>query len=362
MKKELFPILEVTGSHYDIGYAHGLNYREQVLGSIESYKDMFKKYSNIEWEKAKEYSKIFVPVIESYNSDYIQEIRGVSDGAGVDFESVLALNCRSELVFAGDKIGTSDGCTSLGVTADGTKNGDTIVAHNWDWKPSQLKNMVILKIKQENKPDIFTITEGGIIGKTGFNSSGISVFLNALGTDAKPEGVPLHMIMRSILDCETIGEVIRECTRVNIGCCANFLIGHSNGEVVDIEIENEDFDVLYPDNDIMVHTNHFLSNRLPIYPRKDTVKYKFTDSYLRLGRTRKLLDKDHGNIDEKIIANILRDHVDLPNSICAHKDEKLDEGDQTGTVFSIIINLTKGKIMISHGSPCENEYMEYKLS
>ena len=95
------------------------------------------------------------------------------------------------------------GCTSIGISSDAGKNGDAFLAHNWDWKPSQRESMVIMKIRQKNgKPDIFMVTEAGIIGKTGYNSAGLCLYLNALSTDQAPKGLPLHIAMRGILDCK----------------------------------------------------------------------------------------------------------------------------------------------------------------
>ena len=34
------------------------------------------------------------------------------------------------------------------------------------------------------------------------------------------------------------------------------MIGHKSGECEDIEVENEDFDVLYPKNEILIHSHH----------------------------------------------------------------------------------------------------------
>ena len=223
----------------------------------------------------------------------------------------------------------------------------------------------MMKIKQKNgKPTIFMVTEAGIIGKTGFNSAGICLYLNALSTNQAPAGLPLHMAMRGILDCETLAEAIKEATRMPLGCCANFMIGHRNGECIDLEIENEDFDVLYPENGIMVHTNHFLSQRLPLAPRKDTTKYKLPDSFVRLGRADKLIRraaKEQGNLTEKNIMAVLSDHVEYPCSICRHDDPKVDPGLSLGTVFSMVANLTTGEIYFCKGNPCDCEYEKYQI-
>ena len=92
----------------------------------------------MEWERAKELSTRFVDIIHEYNPDYLEEIRGVAEGSGLDFEDILALNCRSELVFVGNELDKADGgCTSIGISSDAGAGGDAFLAHNWDWKTSQ---------------------------------------------------------------------------------------------------------------------------------------------------------------------------------------------------------------------------------
>lgn len=272
---ENFPLLEIEGTPYEIGYKHGGVFKEKIAGTIQCYREMFKDYSDLEWERA---------------------------------------------------------------------------------------SMVMMKIRQKNgKPDIFMVTEAGIIGKTGFNSAGICLYLNALSTNQAPKGLPLHLAMRGILDCGSLAEAIGAATRFPLGCCANFMIGHKNGECADIEIENGDFDVLYPRDGILVHTNHFVSPRLPILPRKDTSKQKFPDTFVRLGRADKLLRKKGRDISEKDIMEVLRDHVEYPSSICRHEDLAAPKGKRMGTVFSMVVNLTQGKIYFCKGNPCEQGYEEYGI-
>lgn len=40
-----------------------------------------------------------MPILSSSWPHYIDEMRGVAEGAGVDFASVLALNVRTEIAF-----------------------------------------------------------------------------------------------------------------------------------------------------------------------------------------------------------------------------------------------------------------------
>ena len=77
-----FPFLEIEGTSYEIGYQQGRHFKEQIRNNIHCYQAMFQDYSNLKWERAKELSRQFIPVIEAYNPDYLTEIRGVAEGSG----------------------------------------------------------------------------------------------------------------------------------------------------------------------------------------------------------------------------------------------------------------------------------------
>lgn len=364
MDNGLFPIADVAGTPREIGLQHGSLFTRQIGNSIRCYRDIFHDYAGLEWERAKKLSRRYIDIIGDYNPDYLEEIRGVAEGARMDFEDILALNSRSELMFAGNLLEPLEGgCTSIGITAEASANGDAIISHNWDWKAIQRQAMVRMRITQKNgKPSMLLVTEAGIIGKTGYNAAGIALFLNALSTDAAPEGLPLHIAMRGILDSESLVQALRAATRMKLGCCANFLIGARNGEIVDIEIENEDFDVLYPQNGIIVHTNHFISPRLPRSPRTDTMKYKVPDTFIRLGRARKLLAGQAGRVTPEFVRGVLQDHVEAPNCICRHDDPAQPEGLRMCSVFSMQVNLTRGEVLFAKGNPCETPYEPVALN
>ena len=355
----LFPIVEVSGTPREIGKTYGAAVKAQIDVSIETYREMFMTYSGVSWEAAQKYAATFIPVITEYDPDIMEEIRGVAEGSGYKLEEILALNVRSEIVLQG---GLIDGCTSFALTPRVTVNGESWIAQNWDWKIRQRKAYVLLRIHQAApKPDINLFTEAGIVGKLGFNSAGIGVCLNALASDVKLDvpTVPLHIVLRGILNSNTLSDVIAVVGKMPLACCANFLVGHSNGEAITIETGPGDFDVIYADEGYVTHTNHFTSHRLAKF--KDTGKMAFPDSFLRYGRIKQMLRDCTKPIGLADIQNMLRDHIDYPDGICRHEDQLDPEGKRMGTVFSIIMNLSRRELYITPGNPCDTPYYMYKL-
>ena len=358
INKELFPIIIASGTPYEIGLTHGREAKKQVEISINTYKAMFWDYSNIRWEDACNYARSFIPTINEYDPDYMEEIRGIAEGSGYGTDEILALNVRSEIVLQGSQINSSntDGCTTFVFTPMMTENGSTLLGQNWDWKMTEQAGCIIMHIKQQKKPDITMVTEAGIIGKIGYNSAGVGVTLNALSSSQKVEGkvLPLHIAMRGMLDSQTLSDVIRATTCMNLSCCAHYMIGSSKGEGVSLEVGPGDFDALYAEEGWLAHTNHFITPRLMYV--KDTTRVSLPDSFLRLGRMRTMVRMLDHKVRVADIKKMMGDHTSYPDSICRHEDELEPAGKRLGTIFSIIMDLEREEMYFAPGNPCKAEY------
>ena len=363
MHKHLFPTIVASGTPYEIGFAHGKGAKKEIDVSINTYKAMFWDYSQIKWEDACRYAGTFVDTINEYDADYMEEIRGIAEGSGYDIAEILALNVRSEIVLQGGQVSAanSDGCTSFVLTPCMTENGSTIVGQNWDWKMTEKAGCIIMHIRQQKKPNITMVTEAGIIGKIGFNSAGIGVALNALSSDEKVGGkvLPLHIALRGILDSVTLSDAIGATTKMNLSCCAHYMLGSAKGEGVSLEVGPGTFDAFYAEEGWLAHTNHFITPRLMHV--KDTSRVILPDSFLRLGRIRTMIRSLNRKATFSDLNAMLADHTSYPDSICRHEDELEPAGKRLGTIFSIIMDLDREEMYFAPGNPCDTEFHLLRL-
>lgn len=301
----------------------------------------------------------YIPYIKDYDADLLEEMRGVADGAGVDFEDILTLNARSEVLMT-MKVGAEreihDGCTNILVTPERTENGHTYLAHNWDWKVNQRESVVVFKIRQRGKPDILMITEGGIIGKFGVNECGIGVAMNALCTPSDADGVPLHCVLRGILNSRTLGDAIYAIGGVPNACPANYMMASSCGEAMACERMPDDYAVLYPEDHILVHANHITDMKLRMR-YEETILGLTRSTYVRHLRADKLI-RQYDQIGAKELKTVLSDHADFPNCICGHPDPA---SDPICTVFNMVLDLTEKSFEVCLGNPCRGEYSRFAL-
>lgn len=355
--------LELLGSPKEIGMMHGTKGKKEVLNSLQTYEKFFYENKFIKWENAREQALTFLKEIEKYDSEILEEMEGIAIGAGVQFEDILALNVRSELALTNpEQPRLSDGCTVIGLTQPASLN--TIIAQNWDWIPPQKNNMLLLEIHSKEKPDIIMITEAGIIGKIGFNSSGIGVCFNALVTDKRASTIPVHVGLRGILNSYNLTEAVTKIKDHPLASSANFLIGYDdgigNGLVIDIEASPFGIDYIDGTKGTFVHTNHICSKRI-LQSIRDMNNLKYNDSVLRKIRIEQLMNTSLANkeeINEETVQRWLSDTFNAPNSINYYSNDYLPKPARIETIFSIVINLSNRKAYYRLGNNPHQEYVE----
>ncbi len=359
-------ILILKGEAKEIGRQHGEQGKEEIINSLETYERLFYGYQKIRWNTVKERAKIHLPAIEAFDESLLEEMAGVAEGAGIDFLDVLALNARSEIALTGDAhTSFTDGCTSIGISTPLTSN--TIIGQNWDWKEEQKDSLLLLKIQRENKPDIIMITEGGIIGKIGCNEYSLGVCLNALMTNKKSNGVPIHLGLRSILDSTSLHEAIGKLQEGQLASAANFLIGYSEGEhrgmVLHVEVSPYGIGIANNETNYGVHTNHICSPEI-LLSLKDYNNLRFSDSIIRKRRAENMIEKaikEGRNINECMFKEWLSDTFNSPKSINRYVNREAPEHLQSETIFSIIMNLTSKDIYVCEGMPAHNTYQKISV-
>lgn len=286
----------------------------------------------------------FLPWLESSFPDYVEEMKGLADGAGLDLESIIALNVRTEIAFGM----LSDGCTALAwKTSDAS-----FLAQNWDWRFEQGPNLISLWIEQAGKPRIHMITEGGIIGKIGLNSAGVGVTLNAIqAPGVSYNKLPCHLALRTVLNSTSKEEAANTLRRVGVASACHLTIADGSTGGIGFECTAHDIVELPLDQDgITTHSNHLVKQ----HKVKDTLWLQ--DSLFRLDRIQELLQSINKPSVESL-SEILKDEKNYPTAIC----RALGEKSTSTTLFSIVMDLKQGFARVKVGRPTEDgEVFELK--
>src|SRR5215471_7117975 len=293
-----YPHVHVAGTAEQRGRQYGEQARDRVHRSVSAYRDVFASLTGWHWETVRREAARYEAPIASFGQRYLTEMRGIAEGAGLEFVDVLAINVRTEVMFAAKarqaaasagpaRTGPAE-CSAFAVAPAPGCQGTTLIGQNWDWLPHTADTVVVLEVQQDDGPDYVTVVEAGLLAKTGMNSSGLGLVTNALVTDADTgtPGIPYHVALRAILDCETTSDALAALQSGERSSAANYLIAHRDGSAVNVEAAPGDFSQLYllfPTDGVVLHSNHFLS---PRFGGKDVSVWVMPDSPLRLQRIR----------------------------------------------------------------------------
>ena len=249
------------------------------------------------------------------------------------------MNVRTEIAYGM----FTDGCTALSWKT----NNASFLAQNWDWQEEQKPNLIRLRIHQPSKPSIEMITEAGIIGKIGLNSSGLGVCLNAIrarGVDF--EKLPCHLALRVCLELTSKHEAVDVLKKAGVASACHILVADSSGGL-GLECAHTDIvELPMSENGIVIHTNHFIKEHVGVKESRQLL-----DSPFRLQRIEYLIRScREAHPASKDIQLFLEDEENYPTSICRAQTGK----SMAATVFSIIMTLHEGYADIKVGRPTED--------
>jgi isopenicillin-N N-acyltransferase-like protein len=357
--------ITVRGGPAARGRQYGKLAAPQIHRCIEAYQMVFEHRAGLDWRAAVDHARTFVADIERFAPDALEEMRGIADGAGVPFDAILVLNCRSELMFAAAR---SKGetppceCTSFAVTPEASADGHMLLGQNWDWVPFAREVCVLVDGQRDDKPSFVTIVEAGMLAKVGVNAAGFGLCTNTLVSerDGGARGVPYHVMLRALLDAESVEDAGRILGSVQRALSANYLVADKSGRAMNFEtIAGGEAQIrsTRPEAGLIAHANHFLA---PDFAVIDAYVSKSPHSLTRLGDLWQGL-KSHEQLSVQRLQQILRSHQHAPNGVCSHPDPDADPLYARCTIASVVSDLTAGDLWFSDGPPCASAYQRHRF-
>lgn len=301
-----FPLLDVSGSAYELGYQHGA----QAAALIERYLRLTERLTNKPRDILCRNAMQLLPYMERLSSAFVTEIRGLADGAGISFEEAVLCQARAE---AG-RI-SEGGCTAFALTGSATANGQTLAGQNQDLEPEYADVALLLQVQpNDGRPRALIFTFAGQLGYSGMNEHGLAHFANALYDAPWQLGLPHYPLKRLMLEESSIDSCIDLLQRHRTCSAANVLLCDGEGGIADVEVRPTGVARFEDDHaDRIIHANHYVTEQFARYETNS-----LADSCPRLARMRTLVHEQWGQIDVATLKTILADHEGDPAGICRH--------------------------------------------
>lgn len=355
-------ILELNGTPYENGLEHGKKLKDWIYEAMERAEYYLietsgRKISDINKEFQETTSHY--ATIEKYAPHLLDETRGISDGAEIDFDRLFAYQCNEEILLGmlleHSKEINDEKCSSLGCAR--TTTSPAFVGQNLDWMNIYEGFNVLLKIKSEKSDLVSYInTQPGVLSANGMNNVPLAVCVNSLETDlnCSRDGMPLNYIVRVILEKQTLQGAVEFLTTIPHASAQNFVIGDIS-QVVDYECSANQTAQFIPNGNPsrVYHTNHPLINndfRMPPFEYKN-----WRNTFTRFKYMQHRMDPSKPfTIDSaKMLFRSYFGPINVKN-----------QGTNLGgmTFYSSIFELTEEPIMhLTLGAPSESKYQQYPL-
>ena len=340
---QTFPLIEVSGSAYNMGYQHG----RQAAGLVHKYLLWIEKLTGKAREELCQKARAFRPLIEKLSPPLLEEIQGLADGAGISFDEALLCQARGEAARV-----SSEGCTAFALTGSATADGAPLAGQNQDLAPEYADVAILLRVcPSDGRPRALLFTFAGQLGYSGMNEYGLAHFANALYDSPWQMGLPHYPLKRIALEQNNLASCIRILKQHPTCSAGNMVFCFGDGQIADLEIRPEGiarFTDTHPD--AIIHANHYLT---PEFAPCET--HSLADSCPRRDRMRDLVHTHWGNITADTMKTILADHEGDPAAICRHGAADMY------SISGYIAEPAKGQLHVRRGLGCTGTWTTYRV-
>ena len=363
---EAFPLIEVSGPPRERGRQYGRQAADRIALGIRHYTAQLER-AGFDASAIRDLVAEFAPRMEAFEPAYVEEMRGIAEGSGVDFEAVALLNARTEILKLGRqpelrrRLAGEDACTGVVALPEATQGHRLIHAQNWDWKVECAETAVVLCVRRDDGPDLLTFTEAGGLARSGFNSAGVAITANYLECDRdyRRLGVPLALIRRKVLESQHLALAMRSVYVTPKSAANNMIVSHVEGVAIDFECAPDETFQVHPDHGLLVHANHFVSP-VALAKLRDTGIANTPDSLYRDVRVRSLLAPQVGRLTREAVKAALLDDFASPWSVCRPPRAGVTEV-VTATVAMVVMEPALGVMEVAPLPALGGRFTRYHL-
>jgi len=252
-------VIKLEGSPYQRGRVHGHLLKNEIHEILNNWQYSLASRHHDSFDSLKcrflrhtDYDK----AIETWTPELMDEIRGIADGAGIDYNTLFLFQIGEELDAYYKTIHPK--CTAIGVHK--TDHQPTLLAQNMD-PPNVLHGFpTVLHIVDSNGLETFIYTAPGLIALNGMNNRGIGVTCNSLAPRSiKKTGLPVAFVVRGILKQTNTDSAVSFIHSIEHANGQNYIVGGPQ-RARSFECSTMEVNEFIPSETqaLTYHTNHYL--------------------------------------------------------------------------------------------------------
>lgn len=359
-------VLELAGSHYEMGYQHGLAFYQAIheitAERVHLCSDSAWTGRNLSQKRVLELAQECLTYHQDYAPELIEQLHGMRAATGLSLPELLIANGFTD--FADVVYNALDNeapnpiygneCTTWLSPAHASADGIATLAQTWDMHATATPYVVMLKGKPKHEPEFLAFTLTGCLAMIGMNSAGIAVGINNLASIDGQAGVLWTFVCRKILMQETLEDALACITEAHLAGGHNYLLLDKDGRGYNVEAMPTRTVITPLENDALVHANTCLFPETQAVQRPLSSEW-YDDSRLRISRAQGFLNAPQLTPDDMM--DITRNREDGRFSICSLPTAPF----YSETCGAVVMRPTTGDFWGVWGLPTENPYEHFQL-
>lgn len=343
-------VLDLTeaSDFYEIGYLHGHTVRDEIRECTEKLKALFGKDVD-ELKRLFREETEYLKNIRTYLPNIYKEFCGMCDGAEIEQEELLLLNCLDECYLLLNEKNLIGHCTSFGVKQE---NDTILIGQNLDFMKLFDGYQLRIQIKSpRNGMHIETVGFAGQIFGIGMNERGIALVSTTIlnGAYQRNQGIPNTFVQKALLYTETLEEALEILKGCPVSTATSWTIATPH-KIMCVETTAHKV-IVFPKSNIYVHTNHalykddviYIQN---IYDQKGFVLHNGKSWEMTLERM-------------EIMEKILHENPTIEELCINLSQPPIQRIDTSITLLSIVMSLNEKEGCLRYrGSDAAQEYIE----
>ncbi|MCY3914540.1 MAG: C45 family autoproteolytic acyltransferase/hydrolase [Chloroflexi bacterium] len=358
-------VVKLSGSPYDMGYAHGLRFRDEIRLFTE---ERVRLCSSIDWT-GRQLSRAAVIALaeacvaehQAYAPDLMEELQGIADATDLTLAELVINNGFTDFIDTIYRLGdisvpavaaplAADNCTAFMVPKSRSANGAAFFGQTWDMHASATPYVILIQGEPDDAPRFLTFTVTGCVGMIGMNSAGIAIGVNNLMATDGQIGVTWPFVVRKILQQDDLDAALKCLTGAKLAGAHNYMLMDKSGRGYEVEAMSTSHHVRELADETISHTNHCLIQK-NLDVARDRPPSSQNSSENRLRRANELLAQDGITIDD--LMALTRDEV----AICTRPQPPT----HVESCGAAIMSPSTGDFWPVWGIPADNEYEHFTI-
>jgi tetratricopeptide (TPR) repeat protein/predicted small integral membrane protein len=313
-KREGLPVLYLTGTPFEMGYANGVLTQKQIHRQEDSVVALLNHVAPYRWLHFT--LEFFVTYKNRHMTEYITpdlqlEMLGIARGCpdghpemGPYYNRILNYHGAQDISYMlMNSPLIRRGCTAFGAWGAATTKNHLLCGRNFDWEADPVfdEDRLLIFCEPKNGIAFVSLAWAGMAGcVSGMNREGVSITVNGAPSDLPSDAaVPTCLVAREVLEhAHNLAEATDIIRQRKVFVSAMFLVGsRADGKFIVIEKTPRAMAVRTPGqtDDSLVCANHYLTPEFKdtaineTYQRADTSLSRF-DRMTELLQTTNALD------------------------------------------------------------------------